>query len=1759
METRSIVIICLLAAAVTALAIGLGVGLGTKDDTPDPDAVYINEIKDQERFDCYPKNGVEEDVDRNKCAERGCVWKSTSTDKMAPWCFYPLTWGYNVVRDDIVKTNVGWQAKLQRLNDQPSRYNKDINTIQVDVEMQTDSRLRVKIFDPSRQRFEVPIDLPVPTTKAKNPMYDVTYQTRPFKFQVIRKSTGTKIFDTSYGGFTFEDQFLQISTLLPSKNLYGFGEHNHRQFRHNLDWKTWAIFTRDVAPIDEWNVYGAHPYHMVVEDDGNAHGILLLNSNAMDVVLQPMPALTYRTIGGIFDFYYFFGPSPENVVMQLSELIGMPLMPPYWALGFQLSRWHYGTLERVKEVVNEVYEADIPHDVQYGDIDIMLDKKDFTYDENTYKGLPEFIAELHARGQRYIPILDHGIKIEKGYATYDRGLSMSIYVNYSDGFRPLVGEVWPGKSVYPDFTNPKAIEWWTKELDLFRDIIDYDGIWIDMNEPSNFVKGSVEGCEVNSLNNPPYLPNILGYWEGDLIDKTICMDAKQFGGKHYDLHSLYGHTMSLVTFKALRELEPEKRPLVVTRSHFTGTSPYAQHWLGDNQSFWEQIGWSIVGMMEFSLFGFPYSGADICGFWSNATEELCTRWHQVGAFYPYSRNHNCKDMIPQHPTAFGPKMTKIVKEILTERYRLLPYLYSLLYEAHVFGSTVVRPMMHEFISDKATLDIDKQFMWGGGLLITPVLTKGSVEVEGYFPDARWYDYYTGNELEVVGGMMRTLDAPIDVIPVHVRGGYILPIQEPANTTFYRVGDELEVVGGMMHTLDAPIDFIPVHVRGGYILPIQEPANTTFYSRVKNMGIIVAMDSDNAANGNLFWDDGESMDTYASGDYLQLSFKCNNNEIKITVENSGFDTDLILADIRVYGMPGNPSTVEVDDATIDSSRYKYSKGNKEQDNLKTLPFSKRTEIILLQMAEYRYIDRYPSKRRLNNRRYKEEYEEWDRLWKPRFEVPPEAFNMPKVLRMASERDYIINYTMDPFHFKVIRKKTGTTLFDTSYGGLISEDHYLEITTKLPSANVYGFSQMRQTRYRHELELWKTWPMFPLDSPPQENWNSYGQHPFYMVVEDDGNAFGVFLLNSNAQDVSLQPLPSLTWRSTGGVFDFWMFLGPKPEDVVKAFTEAIGRPEIPPYWALGYQLSHDKWGGLAEIESVAKRNRDAGIPVEAFYSGLDYMYNYRSFTYDTRAEAYGDLPKFIKDLHMRGQKYIITLLPSIPNTLDRKEYPAYPEGIWQGVFVNNTLGASEYWKWEQDREFKPTVGKVNECIHLNLSSNRLSHRMSMSGVKIMPITERLCRHCMLCYTDYNEPSNMVNGTTKGCENPYLNYPPYAPNLRYGSKLFAKTLCMDSKQTWGDHYDVHSLYGHSSAQATHYAGSIIFANKRPMVVSRSTFSGTGMYSGGWLGHNKAEWSELFYSIHEMLRLNINGIPFVGADICGYYNASDEELCTRWHQLGSFYPLMRNHNSPGTADKDPASYGEPLVTNIRSAMETRYTLLPYLYTLFYHAQYDGNTVARPVFHEFPLEEDAWEVDWQFMWGPALLITPVLEEGKTTVNAYIPDDRWYDYYTKDSLPKTYEGRNATLDAPIDKINLHIRGGYVIPTQEPGNTTHHSRQNNMGLIVALPEYGNDLAVGDLFWDDGDSKEHYERREDDESDYDDMYLYFEADENQLRIRSDRRGLIARYPDMVLPVFTTVTFLGVSSEPSRVVVDNKDWPASDYKFERHQSSNVSRNYI
>lgn len=217
-------------------------------------------------------------------------------------------------------------------------------------------------------------------------------------------------------------------------------------------------------------------------------------------------------------------------------------------------------------------------------------------------------------------------------------------------------------------------------------------------------------------------------------------------------------------------------------------------------------------------------------------------------------------------------------------------------------------------------------------------------------------------------------------------------------------------------------------------------------------------------------------------------------------------------------------------------------------------------------------------------------------------------------------------------------------------------------------------------------------------------------------------------------------------------------------------------------------------------------------------------------------------------------------------------------------------------------------------------------------------------------------------------------------------------------------------------------------------------------------------------MLQYNQFGVPFVGSDICGFIGESNAAMCQRWQELGAFYPFSRNHNAIDTRDQDPAVWGPEIAESSKNALLVRYTLLPYLYTLFYHSVTNGGTVARALWHEFPTDFATRTIDTQFMWGSGLLISPVLQEGAVEVEAYFPNARFFNYFS--GAEETSRGETITIPTPMESINVHVRGGKVLPTQEPAVNTELSRQNPLGLIVALDEDG--ASSGSLYYDDGDS-------------------------------------------------------------------------------------------
>uniref|UniRef100_A0A673NLW6 alpha-glucosidase n=1 Tax=Sinocyclocheilus rhinocerous TaxID=307959 RepID=A0A673NLW6_9TELE len=1663
--------------------------------SPTSDSVSVQNVVPEcpsipygERVDCFPHP----DASEQKCLERACCW-SPVDEANVPWCFFSKNHGYSVV-------NI--EARLTRM-DAPSLFGADIKELIFYAEMQTENRLRFKITDANQARFEVPHEhVQAPSSPPTGPLkYRLELIQKPFGLKVWRTSPEKLLFDTTIGPLVFADQYLQLSAKLSSHNIYGLGEHVHQTFRHDTDWRTWPIFTRDSFPNGgTHNLYGHYPYFTCLENEsGQSFGVFLMNSNAMEVTIQPAPAITYRTIGGVLDFYILVGDTPEAVVDEFTQLIGRPFIPPYWSLGFQLSRWDYGSLDEVKKVVERNRQIGIPYDVQYTDIDYMEDKKIFTYDMEKFKELPQFADYMHENGQKYIVILDPAVSTGKRlngpYEALDRGHAAKVWVTEPDGNTPLIGEVWPGETVFPDYTNQACVDWWVDEISRFHKEVKHDALWIDMNEVANFVQGSSKGCAENKLNYPPFTPRIL---DNLMYSKTLCMDAKHKWGNHYDVHSLYGYSMVLATEK---EVFKTNRSMVFTRSSFPGVGKYAGHWLGDNAANWNDIKWAIPGMLEFNLFGVPYIGADICGFFDDSPEELCRRWMQVGAFYPFSRNHNAQGYKDQDPAAYGAVslLVKTSKHYLNIRYTLLPYLYTLFYKAHVNGETVLRPMMHEFYSDSETWGVHNQFLWGAHLLITPVLDPGVENVEAYIPDAIWYDF----EKEE------------------------------------RITDRKEKVN-----LNLPADKLGLHLRGGAILPAQRPDVTTTYSRRHPMRLIIALDDNNAASGELFWDDGESRGILEELQYISYIisdlFLLDQDVLTMHVTHNGYTdpNNLKFENITVMGVTGAPVSVLVSDGTttnaLTESQVNYDSTRKVKENLELELGKNYTVNWQDKYRNSRHFDCHPEagsdqakceargciwepsnvpnepwcyypdthgyitsnvvetasgitvdlerntafpsqrsqSRDISKLRVEITYLSGKSLrWKifdpsnARYEVPV-PLDLPAMPETEeNNRLYRVQINNKPFGIQVIRKDTEEIIWDSAVPGLTFSDQLLEISTLLPSNYVYGFGETEHPIYKHDLNYHK-YGLFTKDQPPGYKLNSYGVHPFYMGLEKSKYAHGVLLLNSNAMDVTFLPTPALTYRTVGGILDFYMVMGPTPEAVVQQYTEMIGRPVLPAYWSLGFQLCRYGYSKDAEIADLYRDMKAAKIPYDVQYADIDYMERQMDFTLDK--VNFKGLPALVDNMRAEGMRFIFILDPAIAANETKGSYPAFDTGVEKDIFIKWPPELSNDIVWGKVWPDYPNI-TVDNSLDWDTQVELFRAFVAFPDFFKSSTAEWWAQQIKDFYNnvmkfdglwiDMNEPATFVHGTVgeKCLGDPALENPPYMPPLESMHRgLNHKTLCMNSEQILADgtrvrHYDVHNLYGWSHTKPT-YDALLSATEKRGVVVTRSTYPSSGRWAGHWLGDNYSAWDQLLKSIIGMMEFSIFGIPYTGADICGFFNPAQYEMCLRWMQLGAFYPFSRNHNTINMPRQDPVAWGPEFAAISRDVLNIRYTLLPYLNTLMYEAHAHGNTVVRPLLHEC-------------FYDCCLLICHLFcfVKGVSVVRGYVPNARWYDYHTGEVVG--VRGQFMNMDTPLSKINLHVRGGHILPWQKPENNTHYSRLNPLGLLVALDDGGS--AHGSLFWDDGE--------------------------------------------------------------------------------------------
>jgi len=668
---------------------------------------------------------------------------------------------------------------------------KIVKELHVVVSMPDEDTIRVKILDAHHQRWEIPEYYPFPHFKkdvslkrrSSENCCSVNVNRDAFAFYIENHKTGEILFDTRNYRFIYTNYYLELTTELETNKVYGFGERN---YKFGLDSGTFTIWARDEAEVIETgegngNTYGQQPVGLFRASRGNFYTVLMRNSNAMDIIIEETPSLTFKIVGGVIDLIVFVGDKyPDTSLKKYHEYVGKFAILPFWSMGFHQSRWGYNNSSRLLEVVQGYQDYDIPLDVVWSDIDYMEAKEDFTIDEKNFP-LAEMNHLIEKEKVKWVPIIDAGIKAEDVKSSaVTWGEREDIFVKNKFG-GTLTGVVWPGLVYFVDFFNPKASDYWGDMLQELYEKVPFSGIWLDMNEVATFIGGEVGEYRGGS-------PDLV-YTPGgvDLQRKTMSLDAKYYGNiRNFDAHNLFVLLEAEATYEFLKT--KSEQPFVLSRSSFLGIGQFAANWNGDIGSDWSFLKYSIANSFNFQIFGGPFVGSDICGFTEASSVELCARWWQLGAFYTFSRNHHINFGQSQEPWAFqdiDPENHVLLTSriALKGRYSLLKWYYSLFIASRGTGS-IFRPLFFEFPDVDYEDEFSSQFLLGRNLMAAPVVVPDVLEVNVYFPEATtWFDFSTGERVIDRRTEQREIiaPAPLDsLMPLFIRAGSIIHRQNVDN-------------------------------------------------------------------------------------------------------------------------------------------------------------------------------------------------------------------------------------------------------------------------------------------------------------------------------------------------------------------------------------------------------------------------------------------------------------------------------------------------------------------------------------------------------------------------------------------------------------------------------------------------------------------------------------------------------------------------------------------------------------------------------------------------------------------------------------------------------------------------------------------------------------------------------------------------------------------------------------------------------------------
>lgn len=606
------------------------------------------------------------------------------------------------------------------------------------------------IAQPTNTQIQITDSAEVLLLKTSAVQLSITKSPVRFSFQTLEGKVINE--DDTLGTSWNGEQVSTYKKLQPGERFIGLGEKTGPLDRKGFAYQNWNTdaysYNTGTDPL-----YCSTPFYIGIHNQ-LIYGIYFDNSykTHFNFGASNNRFASFSADAGEMNYYFFHAQSIPEIIKQYTHITGRMELPPLWSIGYQQCRYSYYPDKEVLALARTFREKDIPADAIVFDIHYMDKYKIFTWDPIHFPDPKRLIDQLSEQGFRVVIMCDPGIKVEPGYEAYDDGIQKEVFIKFPDG-ENYQGMVWPGWCHFPDFTKPETRAWWASK---FKDYVDLgvEGFWNDMNE--------------------------IATW-GNALPDNLEFDFEGNKSSTRRGRNLYGFQMARSTYEGTKKLLNGKRPFNLTRSGFSGVQRYSAVWTGDNVSYDEHMLLGVRLVNSMGLTGIAFAGYDTGGFVGETNKNLFARWMSIASLSPFFRAHTMINTRDSEPWSYGEEVEQICRNYIKLRYQLMPYLYSLFFDASKSGMPVQRSLAVYYPHDWHVYQpaYHNQYLFGPAILVAPVESQKDL-LKVYFPQGEWYDIYTGKIW--AGDQEAIVECPIHRLPVFVKAGSVVPMHSPAPNT-----------------------------------------------------------------------------------------------------------------------------------------------------------------------------------------------------------------------------------------------------------------------------------------------------------------------------------------------------------------------------------------------------------------------------------------------------------------------------------------------------------------------------------------------------------------------------------------------------------------------------------------------------------------------------------------------------------------------------------------------------------------------------------------------------------------------------------------------------------------------------------------------------------------------------------------------------------------------------------------------------------------